>query len=246
METTLSPRNSPTAHHAKTRIVWSPQLGAIFADFFIPLLRQPPPTPSVTNRRDGAGTHRNHRRHQQWPRTLPTSIPALPCRISVLLSVGNFLVQSSRGFRVRHSGRHCSVGRIDWLGERAKSRQHLGIFGSRRERSFNDGWARAEGIFNRQREPLHWLEPTRSGTSEEQRFLDTDSLGNGITEQGLTCPNTENHSPQHPQDQDQPHQGPVFPPHCVRPRHRPRGRRSRSLRAPHHRIVEEHPGQACP
>lgn len=51
---------------------------------------------------------------------LPTSIPALSCRISVLLSVGKFSVQSSRGFRVRHRWRYCRVRRTDWLGERTK------------------------------------------------------------------------------------------------------------------------------
>lgn len=45
MEIALSPRNSPTAHHAKARIVWFPRLGAFLADFLIPFLRQPPPTP---------------------------------------------------------------------------------------------------------------------------------------------------------------------------------------------------------
>lgn len=32
---------------------------------------------------------------------------------------------------------------------------------------------------------------------------------------------TENHPAQHPQNQDQPHQGPVFPPHRLRPRDHP-------------------------
>lgn len=84
MELALSPSNSPTAHHAKTRIVWSPRLGAFLTDFLIPLLRQPPPTPSVTNRRDGAGTHRNRGRHQQWPRTSITPLLTLSCPGSLL------------------------------------------------------------------------------------------------------------------------------------------------------------------
>lgn len=54
-------------------------------DFLIPFLRQPPPTPSVTNRRDGAGTHRNRGRHQQGPRTfshfLSRSLGAPDCLV---------------------------------------------------------------------------------------------------------------------------------------------------------------------
>lgn len=55
---------------------------------------------------------------------------------------------------------------------------------------------------------------------------------------------TENHPAQHPQDQDQPHQGPVFPPHCLRPWDHPRGCRSCPLWAPYHRTPEKHSGQA--
>lgn len=102
MELALSPSNSPTAHHAKTRIVWSPRLGAFLTDFLIPFF----------------DNHRQSLSHQpsRWRRNAPelwsaptvaayvnhTPSNTLVSRISALLSVGKFSVQSGRGFRVKH------------------------------------------------------------------------------------------------------------------------------------------------
>lgn len=163
--------------------------------------RQPP---QVINRRDGSGTLRNRGRPEQGPRTLSRFFFVLSVLVDLGVGIGFFsaVVMTSR----------LSLEELEYDKERGGV-----VYGGRGK---EESYGRGIGISVPSGHDRTWTEPRgKSYQIPKAKIQHTWPIYLSSSTDSFST--TENHAAQHPQDQDQPHQGPVFPPHRFRPRDHP-------------------------